>query len=243
MSIDGAAMGQIFNVYCDESCYQQNDHHRVMTLGALWCPLERVRSVTERLREIKKKHLIDPYSEIKWTRVSPAKLGLYRDLIEYFFDDSDLHFRGVIIPNKRLLRHEGRNQTHDEWHHKMWFVLLSCVLSPKDEYRVYLDIKDTHSAEKARKLHEVLCNSQYDFSRQIIRRLEIVRSEQAELMQLADLVLGSISYANRALDSSTAKLNLVALVQARSGYSLTRTTLQRESKVNLLRWRATEAVE
>ena len=233
----------IFNVYCDESCYQPNDPHQVMTLGALWCPTEKVQQFTQHLRGIKRKHGIAPYSEIKWTRVSPAKVDFYRDLIEYFFDEADLHFRGVIIPDKALLQHESRGQTHDEWHHKMWFVLLTCVLSPKDEYRVYLDIKDTHGAEKARTLHDVLCNSQYDFSRKIIKRLEIVRSEQVELLQLGDLILGAISYANRGLETSTAKLNLVELVRARSGYALTKTTLLRESKVNLLRWKASGPAE
>ncbi len=141
------ALAQIFNVYCDESCYQLNDHYGVMVLGALWCSAEKVESLTSHLRDIKRRHQIDPYSEIKWTRVSPAKLAMYRDLLNYFFDENDMHFRGVIIPDKTLLQHQQRGQTHDEWHHKMWFVLLSCVLSPKDEYRVYLDIKDSHEVQ------------------------------------------------------------------------------------------------
>ena len=210
-----------------------------MTLGAVWCPTDKVKGITARLREIKKEHGIDPYSEIKWTRVSPAKLTLYRDLVNYFFDESDLHFRSVIIPDKNQLTHEEHGQTHDEWYYKMWFVLLSCVLSPKDEYRVYLDIKDTRGQERARKLHHVLCTSQYDFSQKIIKRLEIVRSDQVELMQLTDLVLGCISYANRGLNSSAAKSNLVALARDRSGYTLTKTTLLRETKVNILRWKPT----
>lgn len=38
--------------------------------------------------------------EMKWTKISPAKVDLYKDLVNYFFDDDDLHFRGVIIPDK-----------------------------------------------------------------------------------------------------------------------------------------------
>lgn len=28
-----------FNIYCDESCHLENDHQRVMVLGAVWTPL------------------------------------------------------------------------------------------------------------------------------------------------------------------------------------------------------------
>lgn len=236
-------MGEVNNIYCDESCYQPNDHHVIMALGAVWCQNAQVVPITARLREIKKKHGVDPYSEIKWTRVSPGKLSMYQEIIEFFFDEDHLHFRGVVVPDKSLLRHELHGQTHDDWHYKMWFVLLSRIFTPKDEFRVYLDIKDSHGAMKARRLHEVLCNSQYDFSRKIIQRLEIVRSEQVELMQLTDLILGCIAYANRGLETSRAKLALVEVMRRRSGYNLLRTTLLLEPKLNLLRWNASGATE
>ncbi len=34
-------MGDIFNVYCDESCHLENDHRKVMVLGAVWCPFDK----------------------------------------------------------------------------------------------------------------------------------------------------------------------------------------------------------
>jgi len=78
----------------------------------------------------------------------------------------------------------------------------------------------------------------YDFSRQIIERLQIVRSSEVEILQMADLLTGVVSYANRDLTTSSAKLALVGRIQERSGYSLTRTTLFREDKVNLFVWHA-----
>jgi len=84
----------------------------------------------------------------------------------------------------------------------------------------------------------VLCNNMYDFSRQIIERLQIVRSSEVEILQMADLLTGVVSYANSDLTTSYAKLALVGRIQERSGYSLTRTTLFREDKVNLFVWHA-----
>lgn len=84
-------MTQIYNVYCDESCHLEHDHLKVMVLGAVWCPLEKVHEISVRIREIKQKHGMKPGFEAKWTKISPAKKELYLDLIDYFFDDDDLH--------------------------------------------------------------------------------------------------------------------------------------------------------
>ena len=231
-------MTQVFNVYCDESCHLENDHQKSMVLGAVWCPLEKTREIAVRIREIKAKHGLSPQFEMKWVKVSPAKVQFYLDIMDYFFDDDDLHFRALIVPDKSRLRHEDFQQTHDEWYYKMYFDMLKIILKPDAQYRIYVDIKDTRGGDKVARLHEVLCNNLFDFSREIIQNLQIVRSYEIEIMQMADLLVGTISYINRGLTSSPAKLALVERMRERSGYALTRTTLFREDKVNLFVWQA-----
>ena len=121
---------------------------------------------------------------------------------------------------------------------KWSYALLKILLSPQARYRIYLDIKDTRGGRKVEKLHDVLSNNLYDFRREIIERVQIVRSHEVEILQLADLLIGAVSYVNRALQSSTAKLALIERMRERSGYDLTRTTLFREEKVNLFVWGA-----
>lgn len=231
-------MSITYNVYCDESCHLQNDHQRVMVLGAVWCPLEKTREISMRLREIKLRHGLPPNFEVKWSKVSPGKFLFYKDLIDYFFDDDDLHFRALIIPDKSKLRHEDFSQDHDTWYYKMYFELLKVLLTPGDDFRIYLDIKDTRSSDKTTNLHEVLCTNMYDFERKIITRIQTLRSHEVEQVQLADLLIGTISYANRKLNTNAAKVDIVERMKTRSHYSLTRTTLLREDKVNLFRWEA-----
>lgn len=234
-------MSETFNVYCDESCHLENDQQKAMVLGAVWCPLDKSREISVRLREIKQKHRMAPQFEVKWTKVSPAKTGLYLDLVDYFFDDDDLHFRSLIVPDKSKLQHDAiLGQDHDTWYYKMYFDMLKVIFRPDARYRVYLDIKDTRGAEKAAKLHEVLCNNMYDYSREVIERLQLVHSHEIEQLQLADLLIGAISYLNRNLHGNKAKETLVARIQERSGYSLLKTTLYREDKVNLFHWQASE---
>ncbi len=231
-------MGQIYSIYCDESCHLENDHQKAMVLGAIWCPLEEKQAISNRIREIKTKYNFAPSFEIKWTKVSPARLDFYLEIIDYFFDVEALHFRALISPDKSLLDHASFGQDHDQWYYKMYFDMLKVIFEPEAHYRIYLDIKDTQGGTKIKKLHEVLCNNMYDFSREIIEKIQIVRSHEIEILQLTDVLIGCISYLNRGLVESEAKLKLIERMRKRSGYDLTRTTLLREKKVNLFRWKA-----
>jgi hypothetical protein len=237
-------MSEIFNIYCDESCHLEHDGQAAMVLGALWCPLDKTREIAVRIREIKRKHAVAPAFEVKWTKVSPGKKQLYLDLLDYFFDDDDLHFRGLVVPDKTKLNHAAfPGQDHDVWYYKMYFDMLKVILNPKGRYRIYLDIKDTRGAEKVRKLHDVLCNNLYDFSREIVEWVQLVHSHEIEQLQLADLLIGAVSYMNRGLHANAGKQALVDRMKQRSGYCLTKTTLLREDKVNLFRWQAKEVSE
>jgi len=227
-----------FNIYCDESCHLEHDRQSAMVLGAVMCPEERTREIAARIRELKVKHGLSPQFEIKWSKVSPAQEVFYRAVVDYFFDDDDLSFRALVVPDKTLLDHEAHDQSHDDFYYKMYFDMLKVLLDPQCEYSIYLDIKDTRSAEKTAKLHEILATSLYDFRRKIIRRIQLVRSEHVQQVQLADLLIGAISYAHRRQELSAAKLGLVQRVRERSHYTLMQTTLYRERKTNIFVWRA-----
>ena len=232
-----------YSVFCDESCHLEKDRQPSMVLGAVWCPTDKVREISVRVREIKTRHGLNAGLEIKWGKVSPAQKQFYLDVLDYFFDDDDLHFRGLIVPDKTRLRHDAFGQTHDEWYYRMYFDLLKVILAPDARYRIYIGVKDTRGSQKVAGLHEVSCNNRYDFQRRIIERVQLVRSHEVEILQVADLLTGVVSYANRRLETSPAKCALVARMAQRSAYDLTRSTLLRENKVNLLRWQATEGYE
>ncbi|MDP9832667.1 DUF3800 domain-containing protein [Trueperella abortisuis] len=225
------------NIYCDESTHLPNDGQPFMVLGAVVCPVSRSREVNVRLREIKGKYGLRPEFEFKWTKVSPSKIDFYLDVIDYFFDDDDLNFRAVIAP-KQGLDHRRFNQTHDDWYYKMMFYLIRNVLPAQDKAFIYLDKKDTNGQKKIDRLGNVIANAEYDFDRSNIRRLQIVESHHVGLLQLADLLIGAINYANRNDSMSKAKLRLIARIRERSGVSLTQTTLLSETKMNIFRWRA-----
>ena len=232
----------LYNVYCDETCHLENDGINVMVLGAVWCPQRKLKEINQRIKEIKVRNNVSPTMELKWTKISPGKLDLYKDLVNYYFDDDDLHFRALIIPDKSKLDHQRFNQTHDEWYYKMYFDMLKVIFHPADRFEVYIDIKDSNSYHKAQKLREVCSNSMYDFSQSIIQRLQPIRSEEVQIMQLTDILIGAIAYENRSFpdgfQKSSAKQEIISLIKKRSGYTMKKTTLLREDKLNLFRWDA-----
>jgi hypothetical protein len=234
------AKGGDIKIYCDESCHLEHDHSKVMVLGAIWAETGAAAKASKRLIELKKRHGLRPTFDLKWVAVAPKKRNFFIDVVDYFFDNSNLMFRCVVIPDKSILDHKSHDQTHDDWYYKMLFLLLKQIFTRANCYHVFLDIKDTRSAQKVKKLHEVIANSMLDFDSSIVRNVQQVRSHEVQLLQMADLLLGAVGYANRGLKTSETKLAVVQRIRERSGFTLLKTTLPTERKFNVLSWTSSD---
>jgi len=232
-------MSDITNVYCDESCHLEHSDSDVMVLGAIFIDKSKMREVCDRIIEIKERNKVSKKLELKWTKVSKGNPQVYIDLIDYFFDDDDISFRSLIVPSKKNLSFDELN-TYDDWYYKMYFTMLKWIISPDKKYNFYIDIKDTNSYAKATKLHNILCSNEYDFQHKRILKVQPIRSHEVEVMQLTDLLIGAISYVNRGLSDNETKLELVKLIQKKSTFALTKSTLIKEPKFNLFFWNSRE---
>jgi hypothetical protein len=231
-------MSNEYNIYCDESCHLENDKINVMVLGAIACPVSQRARVAKEIKAIKTRHNLPSDFEIKWTKVSKNKIGFYLELINYFFTSSELSFRALVIPDKTKLNHDLFNSDHDSFYYKMYFQLLNVMLENSNKYNVYLDIKDTQGSQKVAKLQEVLANANYDFDRRMVQKIQQVHSHEVEQLQLADLIIGALSYLNRGLETSSAKLQIIERLKELSTLSLTKSTLPSAQKFNLFYWNA-----
>lgn len=226
----------LYNVYCDESCHLENDGHPVMALGAIWCPKEDAHRLSVELRDIKARHRAR--GELKWSKTSVSRLPFYLEVIDWFLAESPLHFRGLVVLNKKLLNHAAFNQgDHDLFYYKMQFSLLNKILSPDSRYAIYLDIKDTRSRQKLKKLREVLCNNVFDFTSDMIWHMQNIHSHEAELMQMADYLTGALAYRHRRLSGNPAKLAVLDHLEKKWGHSLLAATPLREQKLNIFLFR------
>lgn len=225
-----------YSIYCDETCHLEHDNIKQMALGAVWCPSEKRADIFKQLRELKVKHGLKHTCELKWNAVSPSKIDYYLDVVDYFFANQDLHFRAVVIPDKSNINLQGTS--HDSLYYKLYFDLLKTIIDPKASYEVYLDIKDTRGQKKVNRLKAHLNESLYDFDRDVVKKIQQVRSHEVELVELSDFLVGAVCYANRGLTGSQAKLAVIAKIREKSGYNLLQSTLYKEDKVNIYIWKS-----
>ena len=233
-------MSETINVYCDESCHLENDRQPVMLLGAVWCPQEEVARLSREVQDMKVHH--KAAGELKWTKVSKARLDFYLELVDWFLTEAPLHFRGLVVLHKERLNHALFNQgSHDNFYYKMYFSLLNKILNPEERYNIYLDIKDTRSRLKLHQLGEILCDDQFDFTSQMIGHLQNIRSHESHLLQVCDFLLGAVSYRHRGLSGNPAKAEIIRCLEERLGRRLLRSTPLREEKFNLFLFKPREA--
>lgn len=225
-------MFSYINIYCDESCHLEHDQQGVMLLGALKCPLEKVTTITTELKDLKEKY--KSRGELKWQKVSSSRIKYYIALVDYFFNQSDLNFRCVVVKNKNKLDHQYYNQgSHDSFYYKMYYYLLRNMINCDNSYNIYLDIKDTQSQNKINALKEILDNYYKNTNTKAINIMQQIRSKESELLQLSDFLIGTVAYANRDLSKSNAKKTLVDMIKDYTKITLTESTPPWEEKFNI----------
>ena len=226
----------MINIYCDESCHLEHDSSDVMILGAIGCYKKDKEKIFNDIRSIKIKHNLSSWFEVKWTKVSKSKIEFYKELIDYFFNNN-LNFRAVIARNKKNLDHKKYNNgDYNEWYYKMYYLLLDYMISPSNEYRIFIDIKDTKGGPKIKKLHEVLCNNRYDFKHEVITDIKQINSKESEILQITDLFIGALAFKNRKIKNINAKSKIIEYIESKYQVKMDEKTLRSEEKFNIFIW-------
>jgi len=226
---------EIFNMYCDESCHLNYKDESFMGFSALVCNIDKIKEINQNLMEIKSKHNISVHQELKWSKISNTNFELYKDVINYFFIDDDLSFRTFIIKNKQSLKFNQKNTKMDFYYKIMYFMIIKYI-NPNFKYNIYLDIKDTNSSKRINNLKLYLNKAAKKIDYNVtntISKIQTVRSYESNLLQLSDILLGAVMYANRFPDANTAKNKIVNFIKQKSGKKLTQQTLLNEQKFNI----------
>jgi hypothetical protein len=74
-----------YNLFVDESCHLEHDHIPVMCIGYVKVPYLAYRELYAKLESIKQKH--KTFVEIKWNKFSKSRLSLYKEIVDFFFDN------------------------------------------------------------------------------------------------------------------------------------------------------------
>jgi hypothetical protein len=117
----------------------------------------------------------------------------------------------------------------------VFFLLKSATNPPANEYKVYLDIKDTRGKEKLVIINNVLNNYYKEGSP--FKHFQHIHSHENILLQLTDLFIGAITYKSQnhhlSPTANKAKVEIVQYLEAKSGYFLNEGTEPWETKFNI----------
>lgn len=197
-----------YNIYCDESCHLKSNNSKYMLIGAIYCPKIKVKEINNYIKKLKENYNLSNNIELKWNKIDKKTENLYLDIIDYFFNNNDLKFRVMVIDKERL-NHKKYNQTENDFYHKAYYEMLKYIINRNNSYNIYPDIKDTNSYY----YHQVMLNylkiKILDTNNEIIKKVQPIKSYEAPILQINDILIGALSYSYRKLSDNDAKLNII----------------------------------
>ncbi|WP_452602485.1 DUF3800 domain-containing protein [Pontimicrobium sp. MEBiC06410] len=220
------------NIFIDESCHLEHDNIPIMCIGYIKVPQNQYTQLKEHFEALKLEYHTPV--ELKWNKFSNSRLPFYKALVDYFFNNP-LEFRCILVKYKDRLNHSDYNSgSHDNFYYKLIYFLLKTNPS-EEQYRVYLDIKDTRGKEKLNKIHEVF--TQYYKGESPFTHLQHIRSHDNVFIQLADFFIGAITYKTRMKSNPdlnhAGRLEFIEYLEEASGFSLDEGTVPWETKFNI----------
>lgn len=223
-----------YNIYCDESCHLKSNNSKYMLIGAIYCPKIKVKEINNYIKKIKENYNLSNNIELKWNKIDKKTENLYLDIIDYFFNNNDLKFRVMVIDKERL-NHKKYNQTENDFYHKAYYEMLKYIINRNNSYNIYPDIKDTNSYY----YHQVMLNylkiKILDTNNEIIKKVQPIKSYEAPILQINDILIGALSYSYRKLSDNDAKLNIIKKIDSLYPDNLDETSYS--EKFNIFMWK------
>ncbi len=231
-----------YNVYCDESCHLKSNNSKYMLIGAVYCPKFKVKKINEYIEHLKENYNLSNKIELKWNKIDKKTEKLYLDIIAYFFNNDDLKFR-VIVIDKTKLNHEKYNQTENDFYHKSYYEMLKYIITPGNSYNIYPDIKDTNSYYYHQIMLDYLRFKMSDTNKKTIKKVQPIRSYEAPILQINDILIGALSYYYRGLSENRIKLTIVNEINKFYQNSFDVSSYYNNTKFNIFIWRSRNDID
>lgn len=181
-----------FEVYCDETLpdlfTSRKPAGRFLMIGCLWLSADLRAEAKNRISELRSKHKI--YGEIKWRKISPSSQAFYIDLIDLFMSFGlEMRFRCIAVDRSEvnLVRFNGDAELG---FYKFNYQALHHWINDNNDYRIYCDLKPNRDRSRLSTLRTVLG---YANQTSRINAIQSIPSREVVLLQLCDVLLGSVS--------------------------------------------------
>jgi len=198
------------SIYCDESRHEGQSHQKYMVIGGLWLPRAQRGEILAGLREIQARNGIG--GDMKWSKVSKAKLAGYQEIVSFIAARPDVHFRCIVV-DKSKVDHEKFFKNDRQL--GFWVFYWHCLnqwMGNLNTYFVSIDFKPEGINAGPRRLREIL--EKGCVKRCWVKSLECVDSHQNPFCQVADMFIGAVGYEQNGLSGSALKQKLAAHIAA-----------------------------
>lgn len=177
-----------YNFYCDESgIHGGGDFY----IGAIYCSPERANILRSKFSEVRNQY--ECKKEMKWTKVSASMLEAYSAFARVFLDDLFAKFVLMRVKRGTFWRAWGPNE--EERFFKTYYVFLRMNMSRYCRYAVYVDNKPSKSY-RWNSLRFAIQNAayrDYEVQKKQIYSLEAISSKEDDLLQMTDILMGSLT--------------------------------------------------
>lgn len=202
-----------------------------MILAGVIIDVRSISDILERFQAFRKK--ANMVAELKWTKVSRAKLGEYKEIIDIFNDltTSDvLHFKALIFDCHQIDHRSFSDGDNEVGFYKFYYQLLLhcfgkpyCTAKIQTRFMVFLDQRDT--SYKLSILKAFLNGgmaSKFGIKSSPFRQIEPRNSHKCDITQMLDIVAGAVGYQRNKhhlrKDAGRAKVELASYLAKKLGW-------------------------
>jgi hypothetical protein len=180
-------------MYIDESCHLRRDKEDTVIVGAMTVSENMKQQIVNDIRNLKVKHCIPKYSEIKWTKISGNNADFYVELIQYFKSSKEMQFKAVLQSDKEKVFKKIEEHGYREG--VLYLILIGTSIIKHmrvdRKYKVFIDYKDSHGGERIETLMRSFKKEPF---KSMIHSINQIDSTESEIMQLTDVLIGAIRY-------------------------------------------------
>ncbi len=217
-----------YEIYCDESGQElfksRKEGDYFALIGGIWIKAEVRDAIKSAIKELRHEHCI--YGEAKWRRVSAHALPFYKSLVDLFFE-SELRFRVMVIRSDELNMRLHENDS-ELMFYKFYYFMLKGWIEDFCDYRIFADVRTNRVYGRLKVLKRTLERSNLTSTVEV----QSIPSSESPIMQLADVLIGAVSYKYHKRSESEPKLNLIRHIEQKLDREISATG-QYERKFNV----------
>ncbi|UFM63657.1 DUF3800 domain-containing protein [Paracoccus sp. MA] len=193
-------MSESYNVYVDESSQTKS---RYLIIGGV---ILRASEEPEILARLSAARLPDlPKGELKWGKVSRAKLEAYKRVCDVLFQYDRLHYYCVVVDRQKQRHEDFNGGSSDVGFNKEIYQLANKLAKhyTSGPFNLYLDQRSTNNTPE--ELRIILNRGRAragDARRHPFRRCQFLCSKSTPMLALPDLMNGALAYRLNARDTA-----------------------------------------